>query len=123
MGIRVSPKHGVNPSLALCWYCGKETGDIILPGLLKGDAEAPHRAVWNREPCKECADWMEQGIMLISVKDGESGENPYRTGKVAVLREEAVRRMVQPPELAEQIIKARVAFMPDEAWRSLGLPE
>lgn len=39
-GIRVSEKHGVNPSITICPICGKETG-IALLGKLKGDKEAP----------------------------------------------------------------------------------
>lgn len=34
--IRLSEKHGVNPSITICPICGKET-DIALLGKLKGD--------------------------------------------------------------------------------------
>lgn len=40
--IRVSEKHGVNPSITICPICGKETG-IVLLGKLKGDEEAPRK--------------------------------------------------------------------------------
>lgn len=50
--IKLSPKHGVNPSLILCAICGKSTG-LALQGLLKNDAEAP-RQVIDREPCDDC---------------------------------------------------------------------
>ena len=64
----------------------------------------------------------EQGIVLISVKDGESGDNPYRTGRVAVVKEEAIRNIVHPKELSDTIIQKRVCYIPDEAWKLLGLP-
>lgn len=121
-GILLSPKHGVNPSLAICWICGEDNGEIILPGRLKGDAEAPRRAVWNREPCKQCKEWKAMGIILISVRDGESGDNPHRSGAIAVVKDEAVRRFVHSQELLNAILRHRMAFIPDTAWGELGLP-
>ena len=50
-GIRVSEKHGVNPSITICPICGKETG-IALLGKLKGDKEAPRRML--SDPCDDC---------------------------------------------------------------------
>lgn len=50
-GIRVSEKHGVNPSITICPICGKETG-IALLGKLKGDKEAPMRML--SDPCDDC---------------------------------------------------------------------
>jgi hypothetical protein len=124
--IRLSPKHGVNPSLALCYLCQEETGDIILPGKLPDDAEAPRRAVWTREPCDKCKGWMDQGCIFISVRDGEPDHvNPYRTGGWVVLKTEAVERMrevVKPESLIDHILQARVAFLEDATWNALGLP-
>jgi len=121
-GIRLSPKHGVNPAIPVCFYCGKSKNEIILTGRLKDDAEAPQRAVWSKAPCDECAAFMKQGVICISTRNGESGDNPYRTGRFAVLTDEAIQRMVSPPELAASILKARVVFMPDEVWDRLGIP-
>lgn len=50
-GIRVSEKHGVNPSITICPICGKETG-IALLGKLKGDKEAPRYI--QGDICDEC---------------------------------------------------------------------
>ena len=58
--------------------------------------------------CQDCRKMTEQGIVLISVKDGESGDNPYRTGRVAVVKEEAIRNIVHPKELSDTIIQKRV---------------
>lgn len=120
--IRLSEKYGVNPSVAICWICGADNGEVILAGRMKNDAEAPRRAVWDKYPCAECRTFMEQGIIFVSVMDGSEGNNPCRTGKFAVIREDAVRRMVTPAELRDAIIKKRVAFVPDSAWARLGLP-
>jgi len=76
----------------------------------------------DKEPCQKCQDYMEQGIILISVKDGEEGDNPYRTGGWVVVKEEVIKRMASSEELADNIIKSRVSFVDDETWNLLGLP-
>jgi hypothetical protein len=122
--IRLSPKHGINPSLAVCFFCQKDRGDIILPGLMKGDTEAPRRAVWDKVPCDECKGYMSQGIIFISVdaRLSTDQDNPYRSGGWCVLTEDAVKRMLKPGDMRKSILKSRVAFIPDEVWDSIGLP-
>jgi hypothetical protein len=69
---------------------------------------------------------MKLGIILISIdekKTGSNTDNPYRTGGWIVIKEEALRRIgIKPPELEAHILRARVCFMPDDAWDRLGLP-
>lgn len=120
--VRVSPKHGVNPSVGVCWYCGSDDGTVALVGRMSGDAEAPGRGVYSMEPCAECKRLMEKGVMLISVRDGEESQsNPYRTGRMAVVKVEAIRRMLMP-EAAEAVARQRVGFVSDSMWTQLGLP-
>ena len=168
--IRLHHQHGLNPSINVCFFCNKEKNEIVLLGAAIRD-EAPHKAVWNKEPCDECKEFMTKGVIFISVKDpyrvhscrackhqwsapvtlskatpNLSGEvtpqcpkcsgvgvnsgpikenepdNPYRTGGWIVVKDDYVRRIAQEPVLS-QLLKARVAFMPDAAWRLLGLPE
>ena len=49
--IRLSEKHGVNPSITICPVCGKDTGIAIL-GRLKGDKEAPRKMIGD--VCDDC---------------------------------------------------------------------
>jgi hypothetical protein len=118
--IRVSRKHGVNPSVERCFYCGEATG-VVLFGQLAGDREAPRDVVLDRVPCAACKAWMAQGVICISVRDGESGENPYRTGGWVVLTADAVQRIFHG-EVVVHVLKSRVCFIPDEAWDAIGLP-
>lgn len=120
MAVRLSRKHGVNPSMMVCFYCNEPYG-VALLGRLRGDAEAPRQAVYNMQPCPQCEGWMSQGVILISVRDGESGENPYRTGGWVVATDEAISRMLDT-KTAEHILKCRWAFVPDAGWDILGLP-
>lgn len=66
-GIRVSEKHGVNPSITICPICGKETG-IALLGKLKGDKEAPMRML--SDPCDDCVSKLDDDkICILAVND------------------------------------------------------
>ncbi len=117
--IRISKEHGVNPAIPICFYCGEEKNEIILAGHLPGDKEAPRHAVWNMEPCDKCKEYMEQGIILISVKDNTSKENPYRTGGWVVVKEEALKQII--PE-DHPCFKSRFCFIEDAVWEKIGLP-
>lgn len=97
MGFRVSEKHGINPSVDTCFICGKETNFVLFGTSYKDKngkiAEAP-KNVCTGDICDNCKKIIEDGgIFFIAVKDGESGENPYRTGQLAAVKEEAVQRM------------------------------
>jgi hypothetical protein len=119
--IRLSPKHGVNPMVTHCFYCNEATG-VALLGKLKGDVEAPRAGVLDHEPCDTCAGYMEQGVILISVREGEPVDNPYRTGGWAVVTVEAVERWFDA-DTAGRLVSRRVVFVPDAVWTALGLPD
>lgn len=77
--IHVSPNHGLNPSIAVCMFCGKDKGVVAL-GKLKGDAKAPKRAIYDYEPCEECAEKMKQGVTVIEVTKTNNGTAPIQPG-------------------------------------------
>jgi hypothetical protein len=120
--IRLSPKHGLNPTIPTCFFCNKEKNEVALLGLIKGDAEAPRGVVLDKNPCNKCEDLMKQGIILISVRNEEEGDNPYRTGGWVVVKDDFIKRAIPDKEFAADIIKWRVAFVPDAAWDLMGLP-
>lgn len=71
-GIRVSEKHGVNPSITICSICGKETG-IALLGKLKGDKEAPMRML--SDPCDDCVSKLgNDKIYILAINDQGYGK-------------------------------------------------
>ncbi len=120
--IRLSPKHGVNPSMAVCFFCNEPNGEIILPGRLKEDAEAPRYAVWNMDPCDKCKEYMKQGIICISVLTGSDEKNPYRTGGWVVVKEDVMRKIIQPEDTLNAVMEKRVCFIDDQTWDMIGLP-
>lgn len=122
--INLSPKHGLNPAVEQCFICMQDKG-VILFGKLPGDAEAP-RVVCIPEagPCDACAAYMRQGIILISVdlEKTTDPKNPHRSGGWCVVTEEALGRIGLKPEALAGILKSRVAFLPDDVWKAIGLP-
>lgn len=78
--ITLSPKYGANPSVLRCICCGKDYGVAML-GKLKGDKEAPREIFQGL--CNDCEEVVKQGgAMIIEVVDGETGNNPCRTGRL-----------------------------------------
>ena len=107
-----------------CFFCGEPKGIIMNTRLTKKNAKQIkeiHNHAIDYEPCDKCKALMKQGIMFVSVRDGESGNNPYRTGKMCVIKEEAVKNMVSP-ELYEHLKRVRFGFIEDSIWEQLGLP-
>lgn len=70
--IKISPKHGVNPTIPICFFCGEEKQEIALLGKIGGkseDLEAPRHMVLDYEPCDKCKEQMKLGVVLIPVSD------------------------------------------------------
>lgn len=150
--LQLSQEHGVNPAIPKCFYCMKDKNELILAGRLKDDAEAPQGMVWDMNPCQECEELMAQGIILISVRDGEmekveaeysraysEWETRYRSD--AARKRNPFNHIPNPwrtggwivvkdgfimdalnEDAAAHIMHARWAFVPDEAWDALGFP-
>ena len=122
--IYLSEKHGVNPSIEQCFFCGKDKG-LILFGRLPDDKEAPRKVCVGPEPCTDCAEIMEKGVLFISVKDGSSGDNPPRTGRLVGLREEAVKEIIVNEDMLKDLLEKRCCFMHESAFNHVfgDLPE
>lgn len=103
-GIMVSQKHGVNPSMDICFWCGEVKG-LALCGKLKGDAEAPKQMVTSLVPCDKCKERFKKGVHLIEVTDDGShcgnnkafafkdteGKFHWPTGRYVVMKPEAMK--------------------------------
>ena len=113
--IEVSPKHGLNPTIPVCFWCGKEKNEIALMGRVRekdhngravrdSDVEMPMKAVLDYEPCDCCKNLFSQGVQVIEcvehIQDGrpaiskdENGNEVFPTGKHIVLRPEGAQRI------------------------------
>lgn len=93
MGIHLSKKHGVNPSIEICAVCGKGIG-VALLGRLKNDAEAPGEVCLGNL-CDTCQGVVDAGgTLIIETVDGEPcSKNPTRTGRIVGITHEAAERL------------------------------
>lgn len=150
-GIRVSKKHSVNPSVCKCWYCGGDQGSLILAGEIKGDKEMPMSGVWDMNPCTECEGHMENGVILIGVKDEDTLQeverlrqqwkgtyghkpnhrkpypghfipDPIRSGGWWLVREEFITRNFND-KTAEHVLGCRWAFIIQADAEQFGFPK
>lgn len=114
-GIEISPKHGLNPTIPVCFWCGKEKNEIALLGRIRekttnrfganvtkrdSDIEAPRRMVLDYEPCDECKKWWDSGVAVLEVQQTPIQPNQpeiqkglYPTGRFAVVTVEGADRV------------------------------
>ena len=96
-GIRLSKKYGLNPSVQVCSCCGKDMNILLFGSSYKDEngkhTEAPMQ-IMTKEICEDCKKVIDNGgRFFIEVRDGESGNNPYRTGRLVALKEEACKNI------------------------------
>lgn len=114
-GIEISPKHGLNPTIPVCFWCGKEKNEIALLGRIRekttnrfganvtkrdSDIEAPRKMVLDYEPCDECLKWWDSGVAVLEVQQTPTQPNQpeiqkglYPTGRFVVMTVEGADRV------------------------------
>lgn len=119
-------KHGVNPTIPVCFWCGEDKNEIALLGL-NGGKEAKHRTVLDYTPCEKCQQDMAKGIAMLEMSRTpiQSDQPPvapgaYPTGRWCVMKPEAVLRIFDPVA-AQQLLNAGKGFMDRETADALGL--
>lgn len=109
MSIRISEKHGVNPSIMVCPFCFQSMG-VALMGRLEFDREAPRQIVGD-ELCRECVEYMKQGF-LIRERNGD-----FMTGRMWVIKKDAAADM-----WGEEVAQRGLAYIDEETAKKIGLP-
>ena len=81
-GIKISPKHGLNPTIPVCFWCGKQKNEIALMGRMTDDIEAPKNKVLDYVPCEECQSHMAMGVAVLEASDhpNTEGQPPMQKG-------------------------------------------
>lgn len=91
MNVKLSKKHGLNPSIDTCFYCGEAKG-VALLGKLRNDVEAPKNIILDIEPCDTCSKEFSKGILLIEVSSNKTNiqitEDYYATGSYWLVNED-----------------------------------
>lgn len=107
--IPLSPKHGLNPTIPCCAWCGKEKKEIALMGRIKTsvkgeDPEAPMHCVLDYEPCDDCKAQWSQGVAVLEATmrrptpyrppiSKQNGEEIYPTMRMVVIKPESAERV------------------------------
>ena len=80
--IKISPKHGLNPTIPVCFWCGKQKNEIALMGHMTDDIEAPKNMVLDYVPCEECQSHMAMGVAVLEASDhpNTEGQSPMQKG-------------------------------------------
>ena len=123
--IKLSPKHGLNPTVPVCFFCGKTKNEVAILGKInKQDDEAPSHMILDYEPCDECKKQMARGITLIGVTDkpvsknqppiskDETGEH-YPTGDWCVVTEDCAKRLFTD-DILNDVLRVRKLCLPNE---------
>lgn len=113
-----------NVALTRCFYCGKPDR-VLFATRYKPNGEPLYdlspldgKAI-DHKPCPECEKLMQQGIMLLSISNNSKpdDQNPFRTGKMCVIKEETFRKIFDI-----DLQGSRIAFICDRVWDIVGLP-
>lgn len=109
-----------------CYFCG-EPSEILIDRRMRNTLSRD-MGVMNMNPCSKCKEYMQQGILLMSISDDTVDEdmqppipNPYKTGGWCIVKDEAVQRMVSE-SMFKFASRRRFIFITDEAWDKVGLP-
>jgi hypothetical protein len=106
--IKLHPEYGLNPTMPVCFWCGKNTGEIVLLGR-RYKGKAPRR-MWlgDYTPCGECASRLKPGpdrVVIMECSRTPTLDNQpsmhedqqaYPTGRYVVFRVEALERIFNP---------------------------
>jgi len=112
-----------------CFFCGKDKNVILINKRLAANSAQQvndmNGQIIDKEPCEKCKGYMKMGIILIGVDEKKSTDvqNPYRTGQFVVVKDEVINDIVESIQLKNEIIDARMAFVPSEVLKMLGIFE
>ena len=118
-GIRLHKEYGLNPTMPVCFFCGKEKGEIAFLGD-RYDGEAPKHMCIDYEPCENCKAIMAKGVTVIEVsyesKDcrppiskGDDGHLIYPTGRWLVATEQ-IRNLLSIKEDVKSLSVTKEVF-------------
>jgi hypothetical protein len=134
-GVRLSEKHGLNPCIPKCFWCGEDKNEIALLGRLPNDAEAPCSVILDYEPCDKCKEEHAKGILVLVVdhKPFTQGQPPmckdaerlyvYPSGQYVLLSEEFVMQWIIDEDLLKTTLEHRKMFIDEETFKAFFMNE
>ena len=117
--MRLSSKHGLNPSIPLCHYCKKPKNEIILTGY-EGEVWAKRNGhpdgqmpmyvflKGDIQPCDECK---KIGIAVVEVKSDADRE---LTGRRWLMKKEAIKKILADDSMLSSVFQKRIMFISEQ---------
>ena len=124
--IRISPKHGVNPTIPICAWCGQKKNEIAMLGKIdREDSEAPKNCILDYVPCDHCAEQWSAGVAILEATTKrpepyrppmkqDKGVDIYPTMRMVVIRAESASQIFGQEMSAGQRI-----LLEDEAFEQI----
>ena len=125
--IKLSPKHGVNPTIPICAWCGQQKNEVALMGRIGGrdDLEAPRNCILDYVPCEHCAEQWSTGVAILEATtqrptpyrppmQKDKGVDIYPTMRMVVIRAESASQIFGQEMSAGQRI-----LLEDEAFEQI----
>ena len=122
--IKLSPKHGLNPTIPVCFWCGEDKNEIALIGQVnKNDDEMPMHTCLDFEPCETCKSKMALGITVIEAtqtpniaSDIPMQSGAYPTGRWSVVTRNFIKRLTNNNP---KFTKTNMLFMDKESYETI----
>lgn len=128
--IKLSPKHGLNPTIPVCAWCGKPKNEIALMGHIKTnkrgeDPEAPKNCVLDYEPCEHCKEQWSQGVAILEATTErptpyrppmkqENGVDIYPTMRMVVIKAESASQI-----FGQEMSAGQTVLLEDKAFEQI----
>ena len=128
--ITLSPKHGLNPTIPVCAWCGEPKNEIALMGRIKTDKrgedlQAPMHCVLDYEPCEHCKEQWSVGVAVLEATtrrptpyrppiQKQGNDEIYPTMRLVVIKPEAATRLFNTDFSAGQKV-----LLEDEAFEQI----
>lgn len=108
--ILLHPKHGLNPSLDICFVCGEAKGIVLLGAKSKkitGQDDAPRELITSIEPCDACRKkYLNDAVLLV-----ECDENNTPSSRFMIMKDEGVRAAFNA-----EVPKGRIALVSNDIF-------
>lgn len=123
--IKLSKKHGLQPVIPLCLYCGEQKDEIRLYGA-EGDKLAEFMGYkdgalpmsmhipGDLDPCTKCKD---TGNIYIVVVDQSTGT----IVSVVTTKEDQIKKLVTDETIIKDILNKRVVLVDTDTALSIGI--
>ncbi len=111
---------------SICFWCGELKDEILIGKRATAVDTHKDKVISDYSPCSSCKDNMNKGITFIEMSESPIHDNQpmmfdrgYPTHRWAVLKEEAVSRMIEDQDIIKDILEKRKTFVDVEAFSML----